>query len=127
MRCAKANLRAFNVLYLASIPACRRCMRRPVGRNFMAVTGSRNRFELRKKPRRHVGYDARIFTDKDSLPIACKLADVSEGGARLTLEHEGELPETFTLLLTESGKARRHCRVVWRQGVTLGVEFADHR
>jgi len=55
--------------------------------------------------------------------IACSIADVSESGARLTLERDDELPDKFLLLLTANGRARRHCRVVWRTGVIVGVEF----
>ncbi len=44
-------------------------------------------------------------------------------GARIVLETECELPERFILLLTRSGEARRHCRLVWRNGLAAGVEF----
>ena len=94
----------------------------------MVVVGNyRNRAELRKKPRRQFHYTARILTDKDTPPIACSIADISESGARLALERDEELPETFILLLTANGGARRHCRVIWRDGLTIGVEFPDHR
>ena len=39
------------------------------------------------------------------------------------LEKECNLPERFILLLTRSGEARRHCRLVWRDGLAAGVEF----
>ena len=94
----------------------------------MVVVGNyRNRAELRKKPRRHFHYVARILTDKDTPARACAIADISETGARLSLESDGELPDTFILLLTESGGARRRCRVVWRDGLTIGVKFPDIR
>ena len=59
--------------------------------------------------------------------MSCAIADISESGARLALEHDGELPDTFVLLLTASGGPRRHCRVVWRDGLTVGVKFPDIR
>jgi len=94
----------------------------------MVVVGNyRNRAELRKKSRRQFHYNARIFIDKKTPPITCSIADISESGARLSLERDEELPEPFVLLLTASGGARRHCRVVWRTSLTLGVEFPDHR
>jgi hypothetical protein len=90
----------------------------------MIVVGNyRNRAELRKKPRRQFHYDASILLDGASKPCPCALADVSETGARIVLESQRELPERFILLLTRSGDARRHCRMVWRNGLTVGVEF----
>jgi len=90
----------------------------------MVVVGNyRNRAELRRKPRRQFHYDASILLDDKSSPCACALADISETGARIVLESERELPERFILLLSRGGEARRRCRVVWRNGLTVGVEF----
>jgi hypothetical protein len=69
--------------------------------------------------------NTRIFIDKEQPPIACSISDISHSGARLTLKDEQELPETFTLLLTPNGGARRHCRVVWRDGLIVGVQFPE--
>jgi PilZ domain len=90
----------------------------------MVVIGNyRNRAELRKKPRRQFHYDASILLDDKSSPCACAIADISETGARIVLESERKLPERFMLLLSRGGEARRRCRVVWRNGLTVGVEF----
>jgi hypothetical protein len=92
----------------------------------MVVVGNyRSHAELRKKPRRQFHYTARILTDDESPPIACSIADISETGARLMLEHDQELPENFLLLLTANGGARRNCRVVWRTEAVIGVEFPE--
>jgi hypothetical protein len=93
----------------------------------MVVVGNyRNRAELRKKPRRQFHYSARIVTDNQTPQLSCSIADISESGARLTLENDVDvLPESFVLLLTPDGRTRRHCRVVWRDGSTIGVEFPD--
>lgn len=92
----------------------------------MVVIGNyRTHAELRKKPRRQFHYNARILIDEKTPAIACSIADISEGGARLTLERDKELPEAFMLLLTANGDARRNCHVVWRTGLTIGVEFPD--
>lgn len=93
----------------------------------VAPSNYQNRAELRKKARRQFHYNARILIDTKAPPIACSISDISDRGARLTLERDNELPESFMLLLTASGGARRHCRTVWRTGVTLGVEFSDHQ
>jgi hypothetical protein len=92
----------------------------------MVVVGKfRNHAELRKKPRRQFHYSARIHIDKDTPLIVCSISDISESGARLALEREETLPDAFTLLLTPSGEARRQCRVIWREGVLVGVKFPD--
>jgi hypothetical protein len=89
----------------------------------MVVIGSyRNRAELRKKPRRQFHYNARIMIGKTE-PIACAIADISDSGARLLLQNDEQLPEDFLLLLTTNGEARRRCRTIWRNGLTVGVAF----
>jgi len=87
----------------------------------MVVGGSHT--ELRKKTRRHFRYTAKILVDRKGPPRACLISDISEGGARLLLETDHELPDRFVLLLTAKGDARRRCRVVWRHETTVGVAF----
>jgi hypothetical protein len=93
----------------------------------MVVAENRTRVELRKKPRRQFHHTARIVTDPKTPQIACCIDDISESGAHLTLKSESELPDTFVLLLTVNGEARRNCRVVWRDGLNVGVEFPRPR
>jgi hypothetical protein len=90
----------------------------------MVVIGKfRNGAELRKKPRRQFHYNAGILIDQTSAPIPCMISDISESGARLSLEGAAELPESFVLLLIPNGAARRSCRIIWREGTTVGVVF----
>lgn len=90
----------------------------------MVISGNyRNRAELRKRPRRQFHYVAKIVIDA-GVPRPCTISDISQTGARLVLEKEETLPEHFILLLSVSGGARRRCRLVWRTGMTVGVEFA---
>ena len=90
----------------------------------VAIDGNyRNQAELRRKPRRNFHYNASVLLDGASLPQRCAIADISETGARIVLANECELPERFILLLTSRGEARRHCRLVWRNGLSAGVEF----
>jgi hypothetical protein len=54
------------------------------------------------------------------------VTDISDRGARLYSELD--LPERFTLSLSGDGvDVRQECRVVWRLGGELGVEFTDRR
>jgi len=90
----------------------------------MVVTGKfRGRAELRKKPRRQFQYTARIVADAATPPRPCAISDISDSGARIVLNSQADLPEQFILLLTKEGRARRKCRVVWRSGSIVGVEF----
>jgi hypothetical protein len=79
--------------------------------------------ELRKNPRRQFHYNASIVIEGGTHPIPCAIVDVSDSGARLQLEDENDLPDHFVLNLTKSGKARRHCKLVWRNGLFMGVQF----
>jgi hypothetical protein len=89
----------------------------------VAIGNYRNQAELRKKPRRQFHYNASVLLDGTSSPKPCAISDISATGARIVLQCECELPERFILLLTPSGEARRHCRLVWRNGLAAGVEF----
>ncbi len=90
----------------------------------MVVLGNfRAANELRKKPLRQFLYRAKILTSEKGPPRSCSISDISQSGARLVLEKDAELPPRFLLLLTSQGGARRICRLVWRTGLTIGVEF----
>jgi PilZ domain len=81
------------------------------------------REELRKHRRQKLHYNAYVDLC-DGMPVpACRLVDVSEHGAQLTLASAADLPDQFVLLLAESGKVRRQCRVAWRSEKQLGVQF----
>jgi hypothetical protein len=86
---------------------------------------SGNRPELRKKPRRQFHYYASLLIEGAPSPLPCEIVDISETGARLVIESECDLPERFVLLLSRSGEARRMCKVAWRDGLTVGVEFPN--
>lgn len=91
----------------------------------VAVDGSyRTQAELRKKPRRPLHYRARILLSKKGQPRSCNIEDISETGARIVLQKDEELPDRFLLLFTPRGVARV-CRQVWRDDLTVGVEFLD--
>ncbi|MFZ1921006.1 MAG: PilZ domain-containing protein [Xanthobacteraceae bacterium] len=93
----------------------------------MVVVGNNpNRPEMRKKPRRSFHYHAKIVKDNDT-QVTCAIADISHSGARLHLESDVELPPEFVLLLTRNGGAHRNCRLVWRDGLSLGVKFPESR
>jgi hypothetical protein len=80
--------------------------------------------ERRKIPRRIINRVAQFDCNDGSLPRSCMITDISDGGARLYSEIE--MPDRFTLSVFGEGvNTRRDCRVVWRLGGELGVEFSD--
>ena len=78
--------------------------------------------ERRRHERRSINRVAKIQS-AGSLPRDCLVTDISDGGARLYAEGI-VIPDQFVLLLTGSRTERRECRVVWRLGNEIGVEFA---
>lgn len=80
--------------------------------------------DLRKKPRRQVHYRAKILISAAGPPVQCAISDISQIGARIVLERDAELPPKFLLLLSARG-GRRICRLVWRDDLTIGVEFCE--
>jgi hypothetical protein len=81
--------------------------------------GSSNRREHNRVAIRHNGAivpDGRVICE-------CGVRDVSEKGARLCLDGEPEIPESFTLVLSRDGGVRRLCRKVWAAKEEIGVTF----
>ena len=72
----------------------------------------RRRWDVVAQVRPHTGGDA----------TPCKVLDISETGANLSVLYT-DLPSRLLLLLSENGKIRRNCEVVWRKGLSLGVKF----
>ena len=82
--------------------------------------------ERRQAPRRVINRVAQYCCEAVQFPRPCMVTNLSDSGARLY--SESDMPEAFVLLITGDGlKLRRECRVVWRLGYELGVEFVESR
>jgi hypothetical protein len=59
----------------------------------------------------------------------CTVEDISDGGAKLTVDDsiEGLALREFFLVLSSTGLAYRHCRLVWVNGDQIGVSFLGRR
>lgn len=82
--------------------------------------------ERRGTQRRAINRVAQYHCGIGALPRSCMVTNISDTGARLYCETD--VPDAFTLSLSLSGEdvnVRRECRVVWRLGGELGVEFTD--
>ena len=90
----------------------------------MSMAGpDRQTAEHRKHRRQPLHYPAWIELAADQPPYKCMLSDVSKAGAKISIAGHLEIPDEFILLLAEDGSTRRNCRVVWREGTHMGVEF----
>jgi hypothetical protein len=68
---------------------------------------------------------AKFQQDAYTLPRDCMISDISDRGARLFAENV-EIPDQFNLLISDDNRdLRRQCKVVWRLGYELGVQFTD--
>lgn len=78
------------------------------------------RLFARLKPTGRISTVAKIFVGADAVPLECILVDYSAGGACLQLPRSAALPARFDVLY---GTTRKHCRLVWKRGLRLGVAF----
>ncbi len=78
--------------------------------------------DKRKALRRSIRYAAWVMLESDTLHD-CLLSDISDTGARIDFEDTKRIPNSFMLLLSSNGLARRKCRVVWRKPQQIGVTF----
>jgi hypothetical protein len=56
-------------------------------------------------------------------PLACQLADISAGGARIKLASTQALPPRFTIFLARARGNPRKCEVAWRTNAEAGLKF----
>jgi hypothetical protein len=83
--------------------------------------------ELRKS-RRVVferGYDAQMMAIDGTWRRPCRLDDISDTGAKLSVENsiDGLPLKEFFLVLSSTGSAFRRCQLAWVNGDNLGVFF----
>ena len=71
------------------------------------------------------GYDVCIMAIDGTWRRDCMMEDVSETGAKLTVEGsvEGLHLKEFFLLLSSTGLAYRRCELAWVNGDQIGVNF----
>ena len=80
-------------------------------------------FQMRQKSRQTANLPAWIESHNNSLLERCRLVDISEKGAKLTFADIDNLPEQFNLHLSRVGQPPKQCRIIWRRGDEVGVEF----
>jgi hypothetical protein len=76
------------------------------------------RQQVRK--RRH--QSAWIALDGATANYKCQVENVSQSGAKITVDRAAEVGNQFDIAFVPRATARR-CEVVWRRGTTLGIRF----
>lgn len=77
----------------------------------------------KREARKLLGKSAWITLDGGFAVRPCVVADISETGARVTLEDAVALPATLKLAFSRDARTGHTCRVVWRRGKSAGVKF----
>jgi hypothetical protein len=78
--------------------------------------------ERRSHPRVKINRLARIHAEQTGVTCECTITDISEGGARLFVP-DIELPQQFVLAISGDKPVREECRLAWRLGGEVGVQF----
>ena len=76
----------------------------------------------RQQVRRRRHQSAWITLDGKTPSYKCQVADVSQSGAKITLDTAVEVGSLLDIAFVPRAAARR-CEVVWRRGKTLGIRF----
>ncbi len=79
--------------------------------------------ERRGNPRGRTYWNGRIAFNDRTTTADCLVRNWSPTGAKIKLEDNWALPETFEVVFLSRG-ASRQARVVWRRGTEIGVAFA---
>jgi hypothetical protein len=85
------------------------------------------RSEKRKNQRQPIQRHVWIDLANGAPLIECELGNMSDKGAKLLLPGRRDLPVQFVLRLAKDGRVARKCRIAWKQGDTIGVEFTARR
>jgi len=71
------------------------------------------------------GYTAKIMAIDGTWERECRIGDVSDTGAKLSIRGsiDGIDTQEFFLVLTPNGTAHRRCHRIWINGDEIGVRF----
>jgi hypothetical protein len=53
----------------------------------------------------------------------CEVMDISKNGAKIAVPSSSHLPQRFELVFRQDSTKRRACKVIWRRGQMIGVQF----
>jgi hypothetical protein len=81
--------------------------------------------EGREAPRRRVLLGATLVFGPDMLTVRCSVRDLSQVGAKIQVPDALALPSTVWLV-NHTIPAAHECKIVWRRGNLIGLQFIRH-
>jgi hypothetical protein len=88
------------------------------------MTVQERRPKVKREPRRQMnGRPAWLTLDEGATRRECCVLDVAPGGAKIEVDAEFDVGDTFELALVASHESRQRCEVVWRRESTFGIKF----
>jgi PilZ domain len=81
---------------------------------------SQDRRDASRKPLQFAAWVERAGEE----PLECVVVDMTIKGARLRAPNAA-IPNEFMLLLDNKSSLKRRCKVIWRKGFTVGLEFVQ--
>lgn len=78
-----------------------------------------------RTPRRNTQHHAWILLAGGFAKRKCTILDLSATGARIALSQTGSIGNEIGLALTADVRKITRCRLIWRTGTTIGVQFIE--
>jgi len=76
----------------------------------------------RQGDRKFISYPGWIAIPDEPLR-QCFIEDASDGGAKLIVQDEQNIPRHFKLFLSPTARTHRQCEIRWRQSGSIGVRY----
>ena len=90
----------------------------------VVMTVHERRPMVQREPRRLMhGRAAWLTLDGGATRQECSVLDVAPGGAKIAVDTDFDVGDTFELALVASHEKRQRCEIVWRRESTFGVKF----
>jgi hypothetical protein len=88
------------------------------------MTDTQERRHVRVEPRGLVSKNATLIIDLRQPVMDCEIIEMSAGGACVFVHGQDEVPNNLTLLHAGTKKV---CRVIWRRGRRIGLQYITRR
>jgi hypothetical protein len=83
--------------------------------------------DKRMHERRSMSYPGWIDLGEGFKPVSCRIENVSQGDAKITVPPTDTIPDEFYLRFSLTGVTRRRCVVKSRQPGSIGVQFIKQK
>ncbi len=76
-----------------------------------------------RKPRHKSTYEAWMTLDGGFAKRSCNIVDLSKTGACIEVDDASSVPGVISVAFTKDVRKLTRCRLIWRKGSMIGVEF----